>query len=174
MIYLDHNATTPIDPEVAEAMKPYLGSHYGNPSSGYSLGRAAREALEAARSQVSELLGCQTQEIVFTSGGTESNNMVIKGAAHTLAEKGRHIITTAIEHPAITNPCLYFLYQGFEVTFLPVDSTGLVDPLSVKEAIRPDVNKSSFMDFAGAGLASDAGFPLMREIDQRFGSIGGA
>ena len=145
MIYLDHNATTPIDPEVAEAMKPYLGSHYGNPSSGYSLGRAAREALEAARSQVSELLGCQTQEIVFTSGGTESNNMVIKGAAHTLAEKGRHIITTAIEHPAITNPCLYFLYQGFEVTFLPVDSTGLVDPLSVKEAIQPDTILISVM-----------------------------
>lgn len=145
MIYLDHNATTPIDPEVAEAMKPYLGSHYGNPSSGYPLGRAAREALEAARLQVSELLGCQTQEVVFTSGGTESNNMVIKGAAHSLTEKGRHIITTAIEHPAITNPCLYFLYQGFEVTFLPVDSTGLVDPPSVKEAIRPDTILISVM-----------------------------
>ena len=145
MIYLDHNATTPIDPEVAEAMKPYLGSHYGNPSSGYPLGRAAKKALEAARSQVSELLGCRAREVVFTSGGTESNNMAIKGAAHSLAKKGRHIITTAIEHPAITNPCLYFLYQGFEVTFLPVDSTGLVDPTSVKKAIRPDTIVISVM-----------------------------
>lgn len=145
MIYLDHNATTPIDPEVADAMKPYLGTHYGNPSSGYSLGRAAKEALEAARSQVSELLGCRPGEVVFTSGGTESNNMVIKGVAYSLAEKGRHIITTAIEHPAVTNPCLFFLNQGFEVTFLPVDATGLVDPMSVKEAIRPDTILISVM-----------------------------
>lgn len=145
MIYLDHNATTPIDPAVAEAMKPYLGAHYGNPSSGYPLGRAAKEALEAARSQVSELIGCQPREVVFTSGGTESNNMVIKGVAHSLAGKGRHIITTAIEHPAVTNPCLFFLYQGFDVTFLPVDATGLVDPVSVKEAIRPDTILISVM-----------------------------
>jgi cysteine desulfurase len=145
MIYLDHNATTPIDPEVAEAMRPYLGAHYGNPSSGYPLGRDAKEALEAARSQVSELFGCQPGEVVFTSGGTESNNMVIKGVAHSLAEKGHHIITTTIEHPAITNPCLFLLYQGFDITFLPVDGAGLVDPLSVKEAIRPDTILISVM-----------------------------
>lgn len=136
MIYLDHNATTPIAPKVAEAMKPYWGAQYGNPSSGYPLGRAARKALEDARSQVAELLGCQLTEIVFTSGGTESNNMVIKGVAHSLSAKGRHIITTAIEHPAVTNPCLFLQDQGYDVTFLPVDSTGLVDPAAVKAAIR--------------------------------------
>ncbi|HID28736.1 MAG TPA: cysteine desulfurase, partial [Desulfobacterales bacterium] len=137
MIYLDHNATTPIAPEVAEAMRPYWGEKYGNPSSGYPLGRLAKEALEDARGRVANLLGCRAEEIVFTSGGTESNNMVIKGVAHTLAEKGHHIITTAIEHPAITNPCLFLLYQGYDVTFLPVDSTGLVAPSAVQEAIRP-------------------------------------
>lgn len=137
MIYLDHNATTPVAPEVVEAMKPYWGNQYGNPSSAYTLGRSAKQDLEEARTQVAALLGCQPSEIVFTSGGTESNNMVIKGVAHSLAEKGRHIITTAIEHPSVTNPCLFLLYQGYDVTFLPVDSTGLVDPEAVKEAIRP-------------------------------------
>ncbi|RLB82773.1 MAG: cysteine desulfurase NifS [Deltaproteobacteria bacterium] len=137
MIYLDHNATTPVAPEVVEAMKPYWGDQFGNPSSAYALGRFAKKALEEAREQVAELLGCQPSEIVFTSGGTESNNMVIKGVAHSLAQKGRHIITTAIEHPAITNPCLFLLYQGYDVTFLPVDAFGLVDPAAIKEAIRP-------------------------------------
>lgn len=136
MIYLDHNATTPVAPEVVEAMKPYWGNNYGNPSSGYGLGRSAKQALEEARARVAELLGCRPSEIVFTSGGTESNNIVIKGVANSLAQKGRHIITTAIEHPAVTNPCLFLLYQGYEVTFLPVDSTGLVDPAAVKAAIR--------------------------------------
>lgn len=145
MIYLDHNATTPIAPEVVEAMKPYWGDGYGNPSSGYPLGRAARKALEDARSQVAELLGCQPTEIVFTSGGTESNNMVIKGVAHTLAQKGRHIITTAIEHPAVTNPCLFLQDQGYDVTFLPVDSTGRVDASAVKDAIRPETILISVM-----------------------------
>jgi cysteine desulfurase len=145
VIYLDHNATTPIAPEVAEAMKPYWGVQYGNPSSGYPLGRAAREALEKARSQVAEFLGCQPGEIVFTSGGTESNNMIIKGVAHSLSDKGRHIITTAIEHPAITNPCLFLLYQGYDVTFLPVDGTGLVDPATVKEAIKGETILISVM-----------------------------
>ena len=137
MIYLDHNATTPVAPRVLEAMKPYWGDQYGNPSSAYTLGRSARQALEEARAQVAELLDCRPSEIVFTSGGTESNNMVIKGVAHSMTDKGRHIITTAIEHPAVTNPCLFLLYQGYDVTFLPVDSTGQVDPAAVKAAIRP-------------------------------------
>ncbi len=137
MIYLDHNATTPVTPEAVEAMNPYWDARYGNPSSAYALGHSAKQALEEARAQVAGLLGSKPSEIVFTSGGTESNNMVIKGVAHSLAEKGRHIITTAIEHPAITNPCLFLLYQGYDVTFLPVDSTGLVDPGAVKAAIRP-------------------------------------
>jgi cysteine desulfurase len=145
VIYLDHNATTPVAPEVAEAMKPYWGVQYGNPSSGYPLGRAAREALEEARSQVAEFLGCQPGEIVFTSGGTESNNMVIKGVAQSLSDKGRHIITTAIEHPAVTNPCLFLLYQGYDVTFLPVDANGLVDLSAVKEVIQPETILISVM-----------------------------
>lgn len=137
MIYLDHNATTRVAPQVVEAMKPYWGAQYGNPSSAYPLGRFAKQALEEARAQVAGLLGCQPKEIVFTSGGTESNNMVIKGVAYSLVEKGRHIITAAIEHPAVINPCLFLLYQGYDVTFLPVDATGMVDPGEVKEAIRP-------------------------------------
>jgi cysteine desulfurase len=137
MIYLDHNASTPVAPEVVEAMKPYWGPQYGNPSSGYALGRSAKQALEEARAEVADLLGCRPSEILFTSGGTESNNMVLKGVAHSLAEKSRHIITTAIEHPAVTNPCLFLLHQGYDLSFLPVDSTGLVDPSAVKAAIRP-------------------------------------
>jgi cysteine desulfurase len=145
MIYLDHNATTPIAPEVAEAMKPYGGAEYGNPSSGYGLGCRAKEALEAARGQVAELLACKPTEIVFTSGGTESNNAVIKGIAHSLKDRGRHIITTAIEHPAVTNPCLFLLHLGYDVSFLPVDEAGLIDPSAVKEAIRPDTILISVM-----------------------------
>jgi cysteine desulfurase len=145
MIYLDHNATTPIAPEVAEAMKPHWGAEYGNPSSGYDLGHRAKEALEVARAQVAELLVCRPEEIVFTSGGTESNNMVIKGVAHAFRETGRHIITTAIEHPAVTNPCLFLQRLGCDVTFLPVDEAGLIDPSVVKKAIRPDTILISIM-----------------------------
>ena len=137
MIYLDHNATTPIAPEVAGAMQPYLGKAFGNPSSGHALGTRAKEALEEARKQVADLLGCRPEAIVFTSGGTESNNMVIKGVALSHGQKGRHIITTAIEHPAVTNPCMFLMYQGYDVTFLPVDSAGCVDPAAVKRAIKP-------------------------------------
>lgn len=136
MIYLDHNATTPIAAEVARAMSPYLSDKFGNPSSGYLLGREAKDAVEAARCQVADLLGCGAEEICFTSGGTESNNMVIKGVAHTFRKKGTHIITTSIEHPAITNPALFLLNQGYDVTFVPVDSTGIVDPAGIKKAIK--------------------------------------
>ncbi|MGD9022568.1 MAG: cysteine desulfurase family protein [Deltaproteobacteria bacterium] len=145
MIYLDHNATTPVAPEVAQAMEPYWQDQFGNPSSGYPLGRAAKRALEEARSQVAKLLGCQPAEVIFTSGGTESNNMVIKGVARSLGNKGRHMITTSIEHPAITNPCLSLQSQGYDVTFLPVDKTGCVDPLQVKETIRPSTILISVM-----------------------------
>jgi len=137
MIYLDHNATTPIAPEVVEAMKPCLGKEYGNPSSSHGLGRHAKQTLEGARAEVAQLIRCLPKEVVFASGGTESNNMVIKGVAHSLAHKGRHIVTTEIEHPAVTNPCLFLMYQGYDVTFLPVDPFGMVDPLAVKHAIKP-------------------------------------
>ncbi|MFH1672693.1 MAG: cysteine desulfurase family protein [Pseudomonadota bacterium] len=136
MIYLDHNATTPIAPEVAEAMAPYLYRKFGNPSSGYRLGQEAKEGVEAARGQVAGLLECSAEEVCFTSGGTESNNTVIKGVAHTLREKGTHIITTSIEHPAITNPALFLLNQGYDVTFVPVNGAGVVDPDDVKKSIK--------------------------------------
>ncbi|MBW2036647.1 MAG: cysteine desulfurase [Deltaproteobacteria bacterium] len=145
MIYLDHNATTPVAKEVVEAMRPYWGDVFGNPSSSHPFGRKAREALEEARSQVADLLGCLSREVVFTSGGTESNNTVIKCVAYSLKDKGRHIITTAIEHPAIINPCLFLLSQGYDVTFLRVDSKGHVDPAAVKEAIRPNTILISIM-----------------------------
>lgn len=118
-------------------MAPYMGDQFGNPSSSHALGRTAKQATEEARAQVASLLGCRPQEVVFTSGGTESNNMVLKGVAQTYAQKGRHIITTAIEHPAITNPCMYLMGQGYDITFLPVNATGQVDPAAVKNAIRP-------------------------------------
>ena len=145
MIYLDHNATTPIAPEVAEAMRPHLGKAYGNPSSSHGLGREAKQTLEGARAEVAKLIGCQPREVVFTSGGTESNNMAIKGVAYSFARKGRHIVTTEIEHPAVTNPCLFLMYQGYEVTFLPVDRFGLVDPLAVRDAIKPTTTLVSVM-----------------------------
>ncbi len=144
-IYLDYNATTPIDPEVAQAMLPYLREHFGNPSSGHAYGRVARAAVEKARSQVAALLGCRPDEIIFTSGGTESNNMVIKGVASALRERGRHMITSAIEHPAVLEPCQFLTDQGYTVTVLPVDEHARVDPAQVEQAITPETVLVSIM-----------------------------
>lgn len=135
MIYLDYNATTPIDPAVAEAMLPYLYGNFGNPSSGHTLGIAAKVAIEQARGQVARLLNCTPDEIIFTSGGSESNNMVIKGVAFTYQHRGRHIITSQIEHPAVINPCRYLDQLGYEVSYLPVDHFGIVDPAGVEKLI---------------------------------------
>ncbi len=136
-VYLDFNATTPIDPRVAEAMLPYLHAHFGNPSSSHAYGRRAREAVERARAQVASLLGCEPDEIVFTSGGTESNNAVIKGMA-ALGGQGGHIVTSAVEHPAVLEPCEALERAGCRVTVLSVDECGLVDPASVAPAITPE------------------------------------
>jgi cysteine desulfurase len=138
MLYLDYNATTPIAKEVAEAMTPFILEDFGNPSSAHPMGKKANEALEKARGQIAALLGCEGSEIIFTSGGTESNNMVLKSLAWTMRNKGRHIITTRIEHPAIINTALFLMETGLEVTFLPVDSYGQVDPDEVKKTIRED------------------------------------
>ncbi|MFA4905974.1 MAG: cysteine desulfurase family protein [Candidatus Margulisiibacteriota bacterium] len=135
IIYLDHNATTPIDPEVLEEMLPYLKKHFGNPSSSHPLGKKAKEGVERARERVARLLGGSVEEIVFTSGGSEANNMALKGVAESLAKKGDHIITSQIEHPAILNPCRYLERKGFKATYLPVDQYGMVDPDDVKKAI---------------------------------------
>jgi len=138
MIYLDYNATTPIAAEVVEAMMPFILEDFGNPSSSHPMGKRAKEALERARGQISALLGCESSEIIFTSGGTESNNMVLKSLAWTMRNRGRHMITTRIEHPAIINTALFLMETGLDVTFLPVDKYGQVDPDEVKKAIRKD------------------------------------
>jgi len=137
-IYLDYNATTPVDPEVAKEMIPYIESLYGNPSSSYSIGRSNKEAVEKARAQVAKLINCLPEEIYFTSCATESNNLAVKGIAWANRNNGLHIITSKIEHPAVTEVCKYLGLQGFEITYLKVDQYGRVNPKAVENAIRKD------------------------------------
>ncbi len=137
-IYLDYNATTPIDPQVAEAMLPYVHGLYGNPSSSHSFGLAAREGVDLARNQVAALLGCRPDELIFTSGGTEANNHAIKGVAFAHRHRGNHIITSAVEHPAVTEVCRYLETRGFRITCLPVDEHGLVDVAQLEAALTGD------------------------------------
>jgi cysteine desulfurase len=144
-VYLDFNATTPIDPAVAEAMLPYLHGHFGNPSSSHAYGLEARSAVETARRQVAGLIGARPEEIVFTSGGSESNNMAIFGVARSQRQRGRHIITSAVEHPAVIEPCRALQEQGFRLTVLPVDARGRVDPRDVERAIEPGTILISIM-----------------------------
>ncbi|MHB8171799.1 MAG: cysteine desulfurase family protein [Thermincolia bacterium] len=134
-VYLDYNATTPIDPEVVEAMLPYLNNHFGNPSSGHLYGQETHAAIERARGQVAELLGCDPAEIIFTSGGTEANNHAIKGVAYANRDRGNHLISSQIEHPAVLNTLRYLESQGFAVTYLPVDRHGRVNPEDVRRSI---------------------------------------
>ncbi len=136
-IYLDYNATTPIDEEVAEAMRPFLDEFFGNPSSVHTYGVKTKLAVETARRQLAGLIGCEASEIVFTSGGTESNNFAIKGAAFANKSRGNHIITSAVEHPAVFEVCKYLEKNGFEVTYADVDETGIVRPEEIEAAIRP-------------------------------------
>lgn len=138
-IYLDYNASTPLAPEVAEAMRPFLSVAYGNPSSLHWAGSPARDAVEKARSQVAALLCCDATEVIFTSGGTEANNYAIKGAFFSAKDRGApfHIITSCIEHPAVLEPCRFLQALGAEITLLRVDRFGVVDPDDVRRAIRP-------------------------------------
>lgn len=144
-IYLDHAATTPVKPEVLEVMLPYFTEKYGNPSSIYSIGRENRKAIEDAREKVAKALNALPKEIFFTSGGSESDNWAIKGVAYANQTKGRHIITTNIEHHAVLNTCKYLERQGFEVTYVPVKENGIVDVGDIKKAIRPDTILISIM-----------------------------
>jgi len=137
-IYLDYNATTPIDPEVAEEMLPFIHSSFGNPSSSYFIGRKNKVAVIKARQQVAGLINANPDEIIFTSGGTESNNHAIRGVAFANRDKGKHIITSSIEHPAVTEVCKYLNSLGYEITYLSVDTNGKVNPKDVENAIRPD------------------------------------
>ena len=136
-IYFDYNASTPIDPAVAAAMRPFLDQAFGNPSSGHWASAPAKEALEKARAEVAALLGCGPDEIVFTSGGSEANNLALKGVFFANRQKGDHIITTQVEHPAIHGPCRFLERLGARVTYLPVDHTGRLDPDDVRRAITP-------------------------------------
>jgi len=151
-IYLDYNATTPIDPAVLEAMLPYLRTHFGNPSSTHIYGKTAHDAIEQARSQVAALLGAHPDEIVFTGGGSEASNQALKGAVFAKLRgffgrwvKGAHIITSEVEHPATLQPCAFLERLGCKVTILPVDRNGLVDPRAVKKALDRSTTIVSIM-----------------------------
>jgi len=144
-IYLDYNATTPVDPLVADAIEPYLRQHFGNPSSSHVYGRNAHQAIEQAREQVAALIGADVDEIVFTGCATEANNLAIRGAALALRDKGKHLITSAVEHPAVEKPFQLLADNGLEVTVIPVDSYGRVDPTRVSEALRDDTILVSIM-----------------------------
>lgn len=181
-IYLDYNASTPMAKEAVEAMQPFLTEHYGNPSSLHWAGIPAKDAVERARGQVSDLLGCDPTEVVFTSGGSEANNHAIKGIFFANRERGGHIITTAVEHPAVLNPCRFLEKLGAKVTVLPVDRFGRVDPDDVRRAITPgtvlitvmhannEVGTIQPISEIGA-IAREAGIPFHTDAAQSVGKI---
>ena len=145
LIYMDHAATTPVRPEVVRAMLPFFSESFGNPSSIYELAQGSRGAVDAARRSIARSLGCRASELVFTSGGTEADNAAIKGVAVALRNVGRHVITTAIEHHAVLHTCHQLEQFGYEVTYLPVDEDGLVDPRDVADAITSETTVVSVM-----------------------------
>jgi cysteine desulfurase len=144
-IYLDHAATTPVEPRAVELMQRLLTELFANPNSSYRLGQESRRAVESARQKIAQALHCAPGALYFTSGGTEANNLAIQGIAYSNADRGRHLITSSIEHHAVLHTCRYLERRGFSVTYLPVDSTGLVDPDEVRAAIRPDTILVSIM-----------------------------
>ena len=179
-VYLDHNASTPVHPEVLAAMLPFFGEVYGNPSSVHAFGRAARDAVDDARATIARFLGGRPEEIVFTSGGTESDNFGVKGLA--LARGAGHVITSRIEHHAVLRTCEALEAQGFDVTYLPVDDQGRLDPDDVKRALRPDTLAISVMHansevgtiqpIAEIGaIAREHGVPLHVDAVQTFGKV---
>ena len=180
-IYLDYNASTPIASRVLEEMMPYLTTKFGNPSSSHSFGVECRAAVEQARERLANLLGCEASELIFTSGATESNNMVIKGLAKK-AGKGKHFITSQIEHPAVLEPCKHLEKYGYEVTYLPVDRRGLVDPEELRRSIISTTALISIMhannevgtiqDIAAlAKVAASKGVPFHTDAAQSVGKI---
>ncbi|QAV27340.1 cysteine desulfurase NifS [Neobacillus thermocopriae] len=144
-IYLDHAATSPVHPQVVEAMIPYMTTYFGNPSSIHSFGRETRRALDEARETIAKTIGAKANEIIFTSGGTEADNLAIIGVAMANRERGRHIITTSVEHHAVLNTCKYLQKQGFDVTYLPVDEHGIISIEQLKSALRDDTVLVSIM-----------------------------
>jgi cysteine desulfurase len=181
-IYLDYAATTPTHPEVVQAMLPYFTDNFGNPSSIYSYGQEAKGAIEEARPKVAGLIGARDEEIIFTSGGTESDNFALKGIAFANENKGDHIITTTIEHHAVLESCKFLERRGFSVTYLPVDEYGLVDPDDVKKAITERTILISVMHANNevgtiqpiaevARIAREAGVPFHTDAVQTSGHI---
>ena len=179
-VYLDHNASTPVHPEVVEAMLPYFAERFGNPSSVHAFGREAREGLETAREQIAHFLRVGKEEIVFTSGGTESDNMAVKGVA--MARGRGHIITSRIEHHAVLRTCESLETLGFEVTYLPVDGHGMVDPDEVRRHLRPDTILVSVMHANSevgtlepvreiGHVARERGVPFHVDAVQTFGKV---
>lgn len=145
LIYLDHNATTPIDPRVADAMQPWLREGYGNPSSAHDLGRAARAAVDRAREQVAGLIGAAPDEVVFTSGGTEADNHAILGTAFARRDRGRHVVVSAVEHPAVLEPCAWLAAEGWRISRLPVDGSARVAPGELASVLGDDTVLVSVM-----------------------------
>ncbi len=181
-IYLDHAATTPTHSEVVNAMLPFFSDAFGNPSSIYSYGQEAREAVEQARIKVAELIGARSEEIIFTSGGTEADNFALKGAAYANEHKGNHIITTAIEHHAVLEVCKFLEKRGFKISYLPVDKHGLVAPGDVKKAITNRTTLISVMHASNevgtiepveemGEIARDAGLYFHSDAVQAVGHI---
>jgi cysteine desulfurase len=168
MVYFDNSATTRTDKEVLNAMVPFTIEHYGNPSSLHSFGREAKAGMDAARENVARLLGADPNEIIFTSGGTESDNLAIKGFAWANKSKGKHIITSAIEHHAVQTTCEYLQKNGYEVTYLPVDRDGLVDPNDLEKAIRPDTILISIM-YANNEIGTIQPIKALAEVASRKG-----
>ncbi len=181
-IYLDHNASTPIAPEVAAVMRDTMETAFGNPSSQHWAGEPARRIVEQARAQVAGLLGCAPKEVVFTSGGSEANNFALKGAFFASTAARRHIVTTAVEHPAIVAPCRFLERLGAEIAWLPVDGTGRIDPDDLRRAITADTILISIMHANNevgtiqpiedcAAIAREHGIPLHSDAAQSIGKI---
>ena len=181
-IYLDYNGTTPCDPAVLEAMNVFFTEDFGNPSSSHWYGIKPRQAVETARRQAADLIGCLPEEIFFTSGGTESNNHAIKGIARVLGHKGRHIVTSAVEHPSVLEVCRYLEDEGFETTRVAVDNQGMIDPVKIEQALRPDTVLVTIMHANNevgsvqpiaeiAGLLKTRGIVLHTDAAQSLGKI---
>lgn len=181
-IYMDHSATTPVDEAVFEAMVPYYTNRYGNPSSVYSKGREAKRALEKARRQVAALINAESQEIFFTSGGTEADNQAIISYMISNAHRGRHLITSAIEHHAVLDTCEYLHKNGFELTVLPVNKCGLVEPDVLRKALKAETTLVTIMHANNevgtiqpikdlAAIAHEAGAAFHTDAVQTVGKI---
>ena len=181
MIALDHNATTPLDPRVLEAMLPYLAQHHGNPSSIHAQGRATRAAVDSARDSLAALLGCKSHELIFNSGGTESDNLALLGIARARAATHRHLVASAVEHHAVLHPLEHLQkHEGFSLTLLPVDPDGRVHPGSLHDALRPDTALVSVMTANNetgtlqpvtelSQICREAGVPFHSDAVQSFG-----